>query len=150
MSDQVETVRALIEDNWNASNSDSITPTVIKVYDRISVDASDTDFVLVYQLNYASKNAAVGTAIKSTTDSVAVEVRCGSYPRRTGTNATSRAHFIKVRDELERVIDSQVISVSDYDFIELDSGLDRSDKRKNLWVWTNTVRLVNLTKQRGS
>ena len=99
MSDQIETVRAVIAANWNNANTDSITPSIIKIYDQVSVDASDTDYVLVYQLNYSSKNKALGTAIKQTIDSIAVEVRCGAYPRRNWINASSRAHFIKVRDE---------------------------------------------------
>ena len=137
--DSLDTINTLLEADWNNDNTDSITPTIGKVFDFKRIDlrfGESKDYILNYHYApYSSVPSGIGVAKKRTTDSISIDIR----------TMISRSHGIKVRDEVERILDANILNPSsEYQLLNPDKTCtDLSDKSIGLWRFVWDVQLKN-------
>lgn len=133
---------SLLEDNWESGNTNDVTPTIDEVFEHKRVDLRNNDFILLYEFApHVTEPNSIGASRKKTLDSVSIDIR---------TMAT-RAHGIKLRDEVERIIDANIINPdSSYHLAVPLNVKDLSDKNVGMWRWVWNMNLINLNLARGS
>jgi len=139
--DPVDVMVNLLSSNWNASNTDNITPTFSAVYDVKRIDLGwKGDYVLCYLVDRLPEKNSIGTASKRIIDTVSIDIR----------TMVSRAHLIKMRTEVERILDASLVSVGNsYDILNPDlRQLDLSNKAIKLWRWIIDAQLIKLNATR--
>src|SRR3990167_6834598 len=105
MTDDLESVKTLIDNGWTAANADNITPTVAVIYGLARVDlAANADKIYLYEAGYTPEANAFGGASKKSIRRISCDLRT------TGavSAVTAKNHFDKMKTELERVLDSNV------------------------------------------
>jgi hypothetical protein len=138
--DEADAVLSLLSGSWTAGNTDSITPTFKVIYDvkRIPDDKFRSyDYILTYTgINTITPAGIRG--VDSETMRVTIDIRSDGAGQADG-----RAHVLKVRDEVKRLIRAnyKVKIATRYDYINLVSEQDLSDRMKNLHRFVIDVEL---------
>lgn len=96
MADPVTTVKSLLENTWDSSNTDNKTPKFISVIDVKVIDKSHKeDWIIVHRPSENPVHAGVGGVARHKYDKVNIDVR--SFGDET--------HFNKLMTEVERILD---------------------------------------------
>lgn len=102
-SEPVGVIVSLLTDNWTAGNTNSITPTIGKIYDyqRLDFTATSTKtYVLMMHLNpRTSEYNGSGKASKELESSVKIDIR----------TMVSEAHAWNCLKEVERILEDAII-----------------------------------------
>lgn len=141
MADALDIVKDLIETNWDSNNTDKKTPVVMVITDAGTkrIDASTMDYILLYRVSYTTKPQGLGTSHKEIREVISIDIR---------TSQLGRQHSIKVRDELERILDENIINLSSYNYMMPMRFIDLSDKTVKIWRYVYDIELVDLNRDR--
>jgi len=139
VSDAPDAVRALLNAQWTASNTDSKTPTFKKVYDVKEISLGTADYVLTYNSGMIPKfNGSSGNLIKK--HFVTIDIRTAYDPSKdhslsVASTVTGHQHMLKIVEEIERIIKAYRIAPgSPFEEIRpANQSQDLSDKRKGLF-----------------
>jgi len=136
----------MFTDSWTSANTDSKTPTFAKItsYKRIEQN-NNQDWILLHRVRPSREAAGIGTGSKVLNDEVDIDIRV--------FGANQEAHFYKVITEMERILDTKIISpFSGYQILDPDygSGQDLSDKYRGIWRLLITIKLINYNTARGT
>jgi len=144
MADAQQALIDLLSNNWNDSNTDSLTPTVQRIETSKSVDFGNTkDWILIHVPRKIQQAAGVGVAKKNVLTNVDIDVRT--------KDTTSKAHFLLVIAEVERILDDN-IKTPGGSFTILNPDADRNDKSDgfhNVYRELITVQMQELAIDRG-
>ncbi len=113
----------LLSNNWNNSNTGSVTPAIKNVSD---VKRSGGDSLMVYYISEAVSDASSGASSKKKTKVIAID--CRSF--------TSYAQGLLIKEEVERILNAnQVNPFSDqvYDISDVTSTDDISERTRGLF-----------------
>lgn len=139
MIDAPTTIKTLLAAQWNAANTDGITPNIDIVLDAGAPQAMVQDSIFTYSINYTTEPNGIGPANKSTEEPVSVDIR----------SRGSRVHMIKVVNEVERILDNNMINpAAGYDKLTPLRSKDLSDRSKKLGRFIFDCRLSQLTTSR--
>ena len=147
MADILGLVVSLLDTNWNAGNTDGLKPSIKKIMlaDK-TLDLQISDQVLVYAIDYLTAPAGLGATQKATTDDISIDIRVAGSDQET----QGRTHAVKVRDEVERILDSSILNpFSGYDLLTPMSVKDFSDKFKSLHRFVFDVKIQRISTARG-
>jgi len=132
MVDAAGTIETLLSNNWNNSNTDSVTPTIDKIGDfrQKELDIRNKDYVLIYEVNEAIAPFGLGGQTWEEAPTVSIDIRT-TY---LATELTSiRAHLIKMKDEVLRIIKANVSDPdANYKLLLATNRRDLSDKRTGM------------------
>lgn len=149
MSDVLTDVDTVITDNWTSGSTDDRTPTIATSSDASLRKRRDTfvsDYILLRSINYISYPNSIGTVSKKTEDLIEADVLTSW----SSSTVAQRAHSIKVRDELERILDNKILAIGNHDILEV-SGLTIQDKAHwtpGLGRWVFTFKVLRLNQAR--
>ncbi len=127
ITDPVDTVRGLIDDNWNTGNC-SPKPVIRAMkdpsYARLHSYTQDGDGVLIYEMKSVDKPSSIGYSTVDVVTPLALDV---------GTS-TSRAQFMALLNEVRRILHSKRITPgSGWDTLTLTGWNDLSSKTQRFW-----------------
>lgn len=139
VEDPVVVIDGLLTDNWDNTNTDSITPDIEPKEDRKAVDLRDNDYVEL-TLTSESKSLSAQRAIDSfsiiSADIMTIE---------------SRAHVINMKNEIERIVEANYLSPhSDYCTVIVVRAVDLSNQIRDAWRMTVDIELSDRLRQIGS
>ena len=117
MDDIVATIDTLLTDNRTASNTANVTPVIDPVYDKKRIDLRTTaveggDQILIYSFQRINSPNAIGATTKKFSDFATIDIR----------SRVSRAHSILLRDEVERILDTNIVNPS-ADYCEIKGNI---------------------------
>lgn len=144
MADVLDSIKTLLSNDWNDTNTDSITPQFENIFDvkRIDFGILKRDWILVYNPSYTQRVNGLGDITKRVLNRISIDIR-------TMDKNGGRSHAMKVRDEVIRIIDAKVLyPFDDYSIGEIDSITDLSDKTIKLWRFLVDVRVEALNRAR--
>lgn len=129
MADVLASVKTLLDNSWNDSNTASRTPTVTPIFDLKRVDfrmQGSQDHIFLYELSRVPSDNASGALSKQTVSVVAVDIR----------TMLTRIQLDLIRVEVERILNAnQIDPFSDgvYDISDITDDQDFSDKAVKLF-----------------
>jgi len=136
-------IKEILESNWRKGNTDLQTPTIKKIFDMKRIDISslgNKDYILLYEMPTIIEKNSLGVSKKRMIFPLSIDIR----------STYSREHTIKVRNEVDRILNSNIISpASGWDIIDPDRGWrDLSDKSIKLWRFVLDVEVEKLNMDR--
>lgn len=105
MVDPVSDVKTLLTNGWNNSNTDSITPTIDFRQNHRQLELRNKDYVLLYHTSEDNKPFNLGGTEFDEDNIVSIEIRT-TYKNSALSNV--RAHLIKMKDEVKRLIKANI------------------------------------------
>lgn len=101
MVDALATIETVLA-GWTAGNTDSITPTIGKVYDYSikELDYNNKDYVLVHTVSEITEPFGIGGTSFKLIATITVDIRT-TY--KNAAMSAVRAHMVKMRDEVIRL-----------------------------------------------
>lgn len=127
----------LLKASYNSSYTDSNFPQFHKITDvkRYTFDRNQ-DVIFIHRPRVLQQPAGIGTLGKHLTYSFDIDIRVIGEGQET--------HFLKVIDEVKRVLDSKITTPgSSYTILDPDSeALDLSDKSHKLWRFQIPVKFI--------
>ena len=130
MVDSVDTIKTVLTADWNNSNTDSITPTIDFVGNHKLLDMNNNDYVLIYEIVENQLPFALGGTSYEKENPVSIDIRT-TY--KGSAMADVRAHLIKIKDEIDRIVKANVDSPdSDWKQLLPLRRKDLSDKNRCL------------------
>lgn len=140
-------VKEILENNWKAGNTETITPKIEKrfYYKRTDFSANN-DWIFVYEpLDSEPEPNSIGDLTQSLRQYVAIDIRINGKGYSDG-----RKHSIKVRNEAGRILNSKIVEpCNGYNLIEPDRNWkDLSDKSNLLYRWLlqTEVTILNMSR----
>lgn len=137
--DVAQDILTLLSDNWNSSNTNSLTPAFYKVTDLKDYDFNENNYVILAQVPIPmQKPAGIGSVAKQKFSRVRYDLRA--------LGKDNEDNFRLMIIEIERIIDNNMInSISGWQIISLDDQeqTELSDKTKGLWRIIIPVTLSN-------
>ncbi len=124
MADVLLSVKTLLDDSWNDSNTASRTPVVSSIFDNKRVDfrmKGSQDHIFLYELSRVPSDNASGALSKQTVSVIAIDVR----------TMLSRVQLDLVRVEVRRILNAnQIDPFSDgvFDISDITDDQDFSDQ----------------------
>lgn len=141
MVDALETVKTLLNTNWSSSNTDSLTPTIVKAAEVKQIFLANGDYIKLYEVNESITALGLGAQAWTRTQIVSADI-LSTY--KVAAISDVRAHAIKLKDEFLRIIYANVNAPgSDYKRILPISKKDLSDKTTGISRFTIDMELVN-------
>ena len=101
MVDALSTVKTLLSNGWNSSNTDNITPEINIIYEQKQVSTLDNDHVLIYEVDEKHDPDGIGGKDYEEGPQVSIDIRT-SYKR--AAIADIRPHLVKIKDEIIRIV----------------------------------------------
>jgi hypothetical protein len=145
--DSLPLLKTALASGWTSANSDGKTPTIVVSDDESDANISKRydvgmrDFIVIYSPSRQETPVGLGAGVKQVSEFVTLDVRTG----------VSRAHHVKVIQELDRVLDTKFRNpVSGFQLAYASSWLPHGDKMARLWRHTRDLELVNYAVLRGS
>lgn len=127
MVDVLDTIKNILTDNWNSSNTDNITPVIGKVFDYKELDITNNDYVLIYESGESHRPFAIGGQTFEQSNTVSIDIRTTYKGQNTMDNI--RPHLIKMQDEVLRIIKAKLSNPdSNFQLLLPTRKLDFSDK----------------------
>lgn len=121
-------VLTLLSNSWTASNTDNVTPQFSPVEDKKRIDFGKyPDWVLAQVHRPLKEPAGIGDQRKHVFDRFDLDIRV--------YGADKQAHFLKVCDEVESILDDNLVYNTN-GFTEISSDGDQrnmSDGTRGLW-----------------
>jgi len=142
LTDPLDTVVTILTSGWTSGNTDSITPDINQIFDikRIQTMTGTVSSVLCYEQKAIPEMNGIGSTTRRRINPVSVDIR----------TSKSRAHFIKLLKEVERIWAANIINPdANFDILDPDEGwIDLSDRRKKLWRAVYDIKLIKLNEAR--
>ena len=140
--DPINSVKTLLEDSWTSGNTDSITPNIDYIWNWKRVDLSNKSAVLLYApVPHVSEFAGIGSTTEKTEDQITIDIR----------TIVSRDHANKLRDEVHRIVDGNIIHPdSDYHIWRRTGYNDLTDRSTGLYRYVIETVLEVLAKIRAT
>lgn len=142
MVDALNTIKTILANDWVKANTDSITPTIGFIQDYKVLDLSNNDYVLVYEINETHLPFGMGGLTYAQQNPISIDIKT-TY--KTAVIADVRAHLIKMKDEVLRIIKASIDSpdndfrlllpVGRKDFSDKATGIGRMVIDVNLKRW---------------
>ena len=107
MVDVIDTVKNTLTSDWDNDNTDSITPTIDFIGNHKLLDMVNNDYVLIYEIDEKQRPFALGATTYEKIGDVAIDIRT-TY--KGSAMSDVRAHLIKIKDEVDRIIKANVES----------------------------------------
>jgi hypothetical protein len=126
--DPLQTVLTILSANWNATNTDSKTPSFIKITSLKRYDYNLNQDVVIAQRSMPEVlPGGIGPANKNEFERFNLDVRT--------IGLDQEQHWLNVQEEIKRILQSKkILPTSDYTILEFNgSGPDLSDKTHHLW-----------------
>ena len=118
-----------LDTNWDKSTTDNIKPTIANITEHKILDFENNDYVLLYELNENKTPFAIGGKSWQQKPVTSIDIKT-SYKNNPFTEV--RDHSIKMRQEVERIIDSIVGGNANFiRFLHVRTR-DLSDKNRGL------------------
>ena len=138
MTDILDSVKTLLDANWNAANTGTRTPDVDQSFNKARHDIGfeDKDLILLKEMDDLPKDVAAGGGMKRRVNVVIADV----YTMK------SRAQAVLVWKEIERVVTTnETAPFSGWDIGDVTDIKDRSDTSIKLWRFTLEIRFEAFT-----
>jgi len=144
--DYLALVLALLKAGWTSANTDSVTPTIAAIYDvqdgGVFANVARNDVVLVYSSSPESNGPqGCGYYDLEVKAFISVDVRTpyGSTP------AAGRAHAVKMRDEVRRIMDAARMGgvSSGCDLVIRGDSQDTTNKRTRVWGFVENFTMMS-------
>ena len=129
MTDILNSVKSVLDDNWVSGNTGNRTPTVSPIFDNKRLDfriSGSKDHILLYEITRVPEDNASGASTKRITWVIAVDIR----------TMLSRVQADLMRVEVRRILNSKQIDPfgdQTFDISDITDDQDLSDKSINLW-----------------
>jgi len=141
--DYVEYLAELLETNWNANNTDGITPNIIPIYKLKVMDwniALKRDLITIYQVSRTETPTGIGYPAISAEDTLTVDIRT-TYK---DTVDAGRQHANKLLNEVKRIIyaDRKDYNGLNADYMKITTIRDLSDRTIRLWRFVIDISVV--------
>lgn len=143
MADALSTLIALLTDNWESDNTDSITPEFRRITDIIQPHFNtNRSWILLHRPINNIKSAGCGEAPKHETANTKFDVRVYGLSYET--------HAGNVVEECKRILDNNKNSPgTGWTYVEFNGDeQDISDKTRRIWRILLPVQLMRLTVSR--
>ncbi len=134
----IDDIKSLLSENWTASNADDETPVIDLVLNYKRVDLSIKSAILIYQDDRNEQEIGLGAGQKTAKEYITIDIR----------TAKSRDHLINLYKEVERIIDKNVKTTPNWDFIHIQHVKDLSDKMRKLWRYIVDVEMWKIIQER--
>lgn len=105
MVDVLDNLKTILNDNWNSSNTDNMTPEINIITDVKQIDAANGDHILLYEMIEPIEPFGIGAQEWAHDRQVSIDIRT-TYKRASIPDI--RPHLIKIKDEALRIIKSKV------------------------------------------
>lgn len=141
MVDVMQGLVTLFTNNWNAANTDSVTPTFLKITDPASKTYdfnTKKDLVLIHVPRTTPASNGFGVARKQIEWVIDIDIRTLGSDQET--------HFRKVYDEVIRILDANILNpFTGIAILETDDLLQQelSDKMKGLFREVVPVKAID-------
>lgn len=141
MADPEDDLKDLLNDNWDTDNTDGLKPVIDLIYNIKRSDfVTGKDYVLVFHVDHTPRIMNINATHKETRDLISADVR----------TMQSRAHAIKVRDEVKRIAENNTKQpTGSFHLLEEVRTMPKSDKSKGMWRWVIDYRFRNFAVARG-
>ena len=131
-------IKTLLDNSWNLANTNNRTPSVTSIFEvkRIEISQSGEDIILLDELTRVIQDNGSGASSKQITTIITIDLR--TY---------SREQLILIRNEIERILNSnQVNPFSDnsYEISDITDERDLSDKFIKLFRYQINVKFQEL------
>lgn len=154
MSDDiVEDTVTLLTDNWNAANTDSITPTIEAVYKGKRRTIVGTPRILVYSTGETQQARGIGNAVKRKDHNISIDLRSITDPQVAArdTITEGRTHAIKLRKEIERILDTKVKNpTTEYQELAIRAIRDLCDRSTHLFRFVFEITFIDYSTVRST
>ena len=140
MVDAVKDVKTLLTNGWISANTDSITPKIDFQQAYRKLELNNHDYVLVYHTNEENVPFGLGGTCFDEDNMVTIEAY-SSY--KNSAISDVRTHFIKVKDEVKRIIKSKIDDPSsDFKQLLIRRSKDMSHKTpgSGKWIFDVSIR----------
>lgn len=134
MADPTGTIKTLLSDNWNSTNTNSLTPNIDKVWNfsRLDVGRTENGIITLYPVPPRIVTpAGVGGQGRRTEDTIVIDIR----------TMKSEAQSRLMLDEVNRICNANLINPTS-DYSELDPDEEENvlhDKSNKLFRITKEV-----------
>ncbi len=137
-TDALQIIVDLLKDNWNKANTDSIKPTIDKVFNKKRVGGfGEKTIILVYSPSASEERPiSLGYGYVDSVDHVSIDIR----------SSVSYAHVLNCVEEVRRIIHANRKTHSTFDLIVLNRINDLSDGTRKLWRFVIDIDLISLGK----
>lgn len=126
MADAINTIKTILETNWNSSNTDGITPIFDYIVNQKTINLANNDYILLYELDEGHRPYGIGGQDFEESPTVSIDIRT-TYKRAHISDI--RDHLIKLKDEVLRIIKANIAKPdSDYQLLLPVRKKDLSDK----------------------
>ena len=128
MADTLATIVTILG-SWDSDNTNSITPTISKIFTkkRVGGISSTKTYVGVYlPMGSSWEPIDFGFNTNSRLEHVTIDIR----------TRESYAHLINCKDEAIRLINGSRKTASGFDVVKVREDKDASDGTRNFWRWT--------------
>ena len=126
VDDILISTKALLENSWNNSNTNSRTPVVTDITEVKRVSLGAADHIFLWELIRTPSDNASGGSSKKTITTIIIDIR----------TSFSRAQFVAMRKEVRRILNNAQIDVfadGVYDISDITKDEDLSHLMTNLW-----------------
>lgn len=141
--DPLQAIITLLSGNWIAANTDSVTPTFSKITDQKALDFhGNVDQVMIHRSRPDQEPAGVGASLKHKHFLIDIDIRV--FADQYGSIADGETHWLKVIDEVDRILDSKIVLPNaDFQILDPDEDTrqDLSDRTHQVFRYMITVRL---------
>jgi len=129
MADPLASIKTILENDWTSGNTDSLTPTVDFVVNHKLVNLANGDFILLYESGEQHTSFGLGGVDWTKAQTVSIDIRT-TY--KTAAITAVRAHAVKLRNEVERILKANITGDANYQQILPLRTQDLSDKNQGL------------------
>ena len=128
ISDPVTIVKTLLSSNWNASNTDSTTPTFGESWELGKKNLKNGDIIYLYEVSGTHDYYTVGKSVDKGTWRISIDI----------STATSRSRLRKLYGEVVRIMRG-----NDYSLIKPSSRVDQTDKNNRWYLYVLDCELTS-------
>lgn len=136
--DVLDRINRLLADNWTSINTDNETPTIDKIFNQKLLDLTSKSFIGTYWVDGITSPQGLSDLFKKILETVSIDIRC----------TISRTRAIKLKDEVERILDANTKSITGYSIMTPRRVLDLSNRTSGLWRFVVDVDLKKLAVSR--
>jgi|TARA_R100000995_G_C3361180_1_gene67491 RNase P protein component len=134
INDPVTTVKSLLSSNWNASNTDSTTPTFGESWALGKKNLKNGDIIYLYEVSGTHDYYTVGKSVDKGTWRISIDI----------STATSRSRLRKLYGEVVRIMRGNEASPgTDYSLIKPTSRVDQTDKNNRWYRYVLDCELIS-------
>ena len=137
--DELLTIKSVLSTNWLSANTDNITPTFDIIVNQKILDLANNDYILLYFINTPVQPYGMGGTSWFENNMISIDIRT-TYKNAAITDI--RAHAIKLRDEVKRIIKTNIsYPSSTIQLMLIERIMDLSDKNIGIARFVFNVQL---------